>query len=51
MIVPGGRTVASIWIYLLVLAITLSLGFLLYEAATRPARPTPQKTPPMHDPK
>jgi len=51
MIVPGGRNATCIWIYFSILAITLSLAFFFYESKTRPAPPTLQKTPPMHDPK
>ena len=51
MIVPGGRTGRSIWLYIVALCIILCLAFLFYEAKTRPAQPTPSTSPPLHDSK
>ena len=51
MIVPGGRTGRSIWLYIAVLSIILCLAFLFYEAKTHPTQPTTPKSAPLHDSK
>lgn len=51
MIVRGGGTGRSLWLYIAALSVILCLVFLFYEAKTRPAQPTTPTSPPLHDSK
>ena len=51
MIVPGGCTGRSLWLYIALVSIILCLAFLFYEAKTHPAQPTPPTSPGLHDSK